>query len=278
MVRIDLIMHGMDDSTINVYLQYENETFAPPLITPINVYSQLIVSIYCVDVNSDTIPDVLLLPWNSSNISVFLGYGNGTFHHSPISTSTPSFSSVLHDIGDTNEDGQVDLILAFDGEGLSSFFGLGNGRFVNGKNDTFSIRSNLAALAVRDINDDQHLDLIVIDDSTSSIVVRLGDGHGRFQDEKRFPIESTTYNKDLSVGDFNGDSVMDVAVIYLIVGTTEIYLGRGDGTWTSANMQRIASEMRAWAVDDFNEDDRLDWITSSFWGLTSIKINVGIWH
>lgn len=92
--RIDLILRGMDDNTINV-------------CSTVHHFNRCLLA---VDVNSDAISDVLLLPWASSNITVLFGYGNGTFHHSPISTSTPSFSSVLHDIGDMHEDGRLDWI------------------------------------------------------------------------------------------------------------------------------------------------------------------------
>jgi hypothetical protein len=83
----------------------------------------------------------------------------------------------------------------------------------------------------------------------------LGNGDGTFQS----PIETLTNDKAVSavVQDFNGDGILDLAV--LAGCTVSTLLGNGDGTF-----QPPLSEFLAWSSDrgiatgDFNRDGKWD--------------------
>jgi hypothetical protein len=61
----------------------------------------------------------------------------------------------------------------------------------------------------------------------------------------------------LAVGDFNGDNIPDLAVVFS--GGLAILLGQGDGTFKTSPISYIAgSNPRAVAVADFNGDGRPD--------------------
>jgi len=61
----------------------------------------------------------------------------------------------------------------------------------------------------------------------------------------------------LTVGDFNGDGIPDVAIVNLI-GSVAILLGNGDGTFTAKSNPSVSQRPAGIAVGDFNSDGILD--------------------
>src|SRR5215469_15577325 len=62
----------------------------------------------------------------------------------------------------------------------------------------------------------------------------------------------------ISVGDFNGDGKIDIAVANNGSGDVSILLGNGDGTFQSAVNFSAGNNPKAIAVGDFNGDGKLD--------------------
>ena len=86
-----------------------------------------------------------------------------------------------------------------------------------------------------------------------------------FQTAQSYPVG--TNPRAVAVGDFNGDSKMDLAVVNFgdpsvsDNGSVSILLGNGDGTYQPANNVVAGKNPFSIAVGDFNGDGRLDIVT-----------------
>lgn len=127
---------------------------------------------------------------------------------------------------------------------------------------SFSSIGNVFGLVSADMNNDRKIDLISVNDG--SIAVDLGNGDGTFEPGITTSLNynpNTTFSRQLTVGDFNGDHINDIAVIK-INGSVDVLLGKGDGTFRSkieiANHSGNQPASQSISSSDFNNDGRLD--------------------
>src|SRR5262249_38006940 len=90
-----------------------------------------------------------------------------------------------------------------------------------------------AAVALGDLDNANGLDIVVINQQTNSVTTFLNDGQGAFTLKKTSQARGRHTPQDLCLGDFDGDSDLDVAIAS--PGTKDILVlrGNGDGTWAS---------------------------------------------
>jgi hypothetical protein len=203
------------------------------------------------DFNGDAVPDLAVANFNGNNISVLLGYGDGTFQ-APMSFPTASPDSVA--VGDFNGDGRPDLVATnrFTNN-IAVLLGNGDGTFQAGR--TFAVGDEPTFVAVGDLNRDGVPDLAVANRAgggSGSVSVLLGNGDGSFQPALNFG--AGLGSRSVVIGDFNGDAVPDLAVANEAADSVSVLLGRGDGIFYAA--QNFAVGVQPWAVGvaDFNGD------------------------
>jgi hypothetical protein len=234
------------------------------------------------DLNGDGVPDLVFA--NSSNVSVLLGKGDGTFTELPEIT-VPGVDPYVVAVGDFNGDGIPDLALASSLTNTMAIL-LGNG------DGTFTANANLIStggwpnlLVVADFNGDGIPDLAVgnlcgtessCDETNTSwasgtLTILLGKGDGTFE-----PAISTTtgyYTSSIAEGDFNGDGIPDLAVVNLCSSATVctasgstvmILLGNGDGTFKTASLAATITNPENITVGDFNGDGKADLAVASY--------------
>jgi hypothetical protein len=206
-----------------------------------------------VDLNSDGKPDLV-----SSDGTVQLGNGDGTFK-----TGTPWSVSGLNGpgvgtpfgTGDFNGDGKPDLAVSI-GTFLYVLMGNGDGTFRAAIST--NIGTFLGSFVVADVNRDGKPDIVASDGS--SIFVFLGNGDGTFKAGQVFSPSSTAWGH-LTLGDFNGDGKVDIALTPFgnTPGTIDVFLGNGDGTFASTPIGStgVATPV-AMVAGDFNGDGKLD--------------------
>jgi hypothetical protein len=168
-------------------------------------------------------------------------------------------------VGDFNGDGKPDLAVANAGKDIGDD---GNVSILLGNGDgTFQAALNVAAgknpfsIAVGDFNGDGRSDLVVANNGMDpgngwlpgTVSVLFGNGDGTFQEHVDYATGIGP--ESVTVGDFNGDQVPDLAVAALL-GVVSVLLGNGDGTF-KAHVDYAAGG-RAVAVADFNQDGKAD--------------------
>ena len=84
-------------------------------------------------------------------------------------------------------------------------------------------------------------------------------------------------NRSLVV-DFNNDSRLDIVVANYWANNVGVFLGNGDGTFSSQVNYSTGSDSGPCAITsgDFNNDNRLDIVVANYWAY-NIGIFLGIW-
>ncbi|HXM43940.1 MAG TPA: VCBS repeat-containing protein [Bryobacteraceae bacterium] len=219
------------------------------------------------DFNGDGKPDIAMTSGVNS-VSILLGNGDGTFQPAVAYAAGAGKSPQYLAVGDFNLDGNLDLVFVTSASAYVTIL-LGNG------DGTFRAPVNYPALeypgsvAVADFNGDGKPDLAVstlgLNSGPDFVRILLGNGDGTFQ---KPAICAAGYGPvAVTVGDFNGDGKLDLAVGNrgpfmtgegAIGDTISIALGNGDGTFQPPISYTAGSQPVALALGDFNGDGVLD--------------------
>jgi FG-GAP-like repeat len=216
------------------------------------------------DFNGDGVQDLAVANERSNDVSVLLGNGDGTFQSSldvPVGLA-PAWLAV----GDFNGDGLQDLAVANGSSAnVSVLLGSGDGSFQAAQN--VPAGSSPISVAVGDFNGDGLQDLVVAN-WTYNISVFLGNGDGSFQaawnqDGDGAPLLLSS----VAIGDFNGDTVQDLAVTFNAApegtGGGSVLLGNGDGSFRSAVDFAVGIDRYSVVVGDFNGDGVQDLVVAN---------------
>ncbi|CAF4754903.1 unnamed protein product, partial [Rotaria sp. Silwood2] len=189
------------------------------------------VSIVIADFNNDNILDLATANYDTSNVGILLGYGDGSFGiHMTYSTGYDSLPYSVT-VGDFNRDNRPDIAVINSGtSNVGIFLGHGNGSF--GIQVTFSTgyHSVPYSVATTDVNSDDQLDIIVANYGSSSIGVLLRYGNGTLGMVRTYFLNSESHPSSVVVGDFNEDNEMDIAVANSNHETVVLLSGFKNGT------------------------------------------------
>jgi len=209
-------------------------------------------SLVIADLDGDGILDVVVV--HASGILGFLkGNGDGSFQ----APSTYDVGGLADSVvaADFNGDHYLDLVVGGCDIGACLFLGNGDGTFQFSLGFSTGGEVHAGGLAYGDFNGDGHLDLAVANTSYSSsdkfASIILGNGDGSFQPPASYTVGKSP--QSVTVADFNGDGVPDVAVA-IGSGAVTVMYGRGDGSFPL--IRQFAAGLTAWFVTaaDFNRD------------------------
>ena len=189
----------------------------------------------------DAKADMVVVNQGSNDISFLKGNGDGTFAAPPTMAHVTSPGPVV--TGDFSGDGKQDVIVgntfSLNGVILTSLVGNGDGTFQTPTTILNTVTNPTTGqakiLATAQMNAGSALDLIMLD-SNNKLDVFLNNGSGGFATPVSY--SAGTNPTGMTVGDFNGDGKLDVAIVDTATapadGTAMIYLNDGTGALTLA--------------------------------------------
>jgi len=230
--NLDLVVTNVTDGTVSVLLGNGDGTFQGQKVST----SQTSGSYLAVaDFNGDGELDlaVALYSASSTNISILLGNGDGTFQAPLTTTPAPLLATGLA-AGDFDADGKIDLVVAADSinngsvgaGGAAIYLGLGNGSFAKvvdyptvppGLNDS-NFPTFRGPISLGDLNNDGFLDIVapnygsLANGINLGPAILLGKGDGTFILNPATAPVAGTFQGGVALGDFNHDGLLDLAV------------------------------------------------------------------
>jgi len=131
-----------------------------------------------------------------------------------------------------------------------------------------------------DLRGNGKVDLAVVDVSTNSVNILLGNGDGTFAKPTSYPVGPNFTNRSptsIVMGDFNLDGKVDLAVGALGANAFTLF-GKGDGSFRPA--KQVGPGPGGWwiADGDFNGDGKQDLVVADYGagrlGGVSVLLNV----
>jgi hypothetical protein len=201
-----------------------------------------------------------------TQLSVFLGNGDGTFRAAPDSNTdqTGYYSATTMVLGDFNGDGNLDAAIGmaanvnFNSAGLVVALGKGDGAFSTNPNAD-SLPGFPVAMAAGNFSKAKPLDLAILTavGSATNLTVYLNDGRANFSEGNTYAVGSAA--TQVVVADFNGDKKPDLAVsVSGGGGGFDVLLGNGNGTFQNPVLYGLATDPNSLTAGDFNGDKKVD--------------------
>lgn len=215
------------------------------------------------DLNNDGISDIVLSKFGASDIRIYLSNGNGTVHAPPDggATTVPDAVSDIA-IADIDGDGKMDFVFA----GITSgvFWGNGDGTMGAGVNLTANPNWHDIVVTTADLDKDGRMDIITAGTDGAFNPVHIsycGPGRAFTYDNQGYRFDGVI--TDVAAGDFTGDTIPDISVIYNDAtshGRLAIMVNTGWGHSFLAKTLAFGqtTPFKSLAPADYDKDKKLD--------------------
>jgi uncharacterized repeat protein (TIGR01451 family) len=128
----------------------------------------------------------------------------------------------------------------------------------------FAAQNGPLSTVVAKFNGDSALDLAVVNQSSNSVTILLGDGAGGFTTPgTSFSTGALTGPVDIAAGDVNGDGKMDLVTSNGLTANVSVLLGNGDGTFQAAVTHAAGTNPAGIAIGEVTGDAFLDIVVAN---------------
>ncbi|MFD8141885.1 FG-GAP-like repeat-containing protein [Streptomyces sp. NPDC059708] len=167
-------------------------------------------------------------------------------------------------VGDFDEDGKQDLVTSnTNTNNATVVLGNGDGTFGAATRFALGAGSGPQGIAAADLNGDGHQDLVTSNNTSGTLSVLLGDGHGGFAAPSSVSAGVALPSK-LKLADVNEDGKQDAVLVAPgTPGNIAVLLGDGSGGFGAASLLSAGSNLTSASVADMNGDGHVDLVASS---------------
>lgn len=256
-----------------------------------------VIKIY--DFNKDGISDFVLGTTFESQTQMYFGLGDGIFEN-VTATHLPAVMASIGDLelGDVDDDGDLDMVLADWGKGSNMtnsggqtmlWINEGNGKFTDKTAERMP--STLVGFSwdieYADVDNDYDLDIAISCKRCPGSMVFFNDGNGYFIEKRSIPAYTNNY--ELEPMDVNSDGYIDFATVNDGEIVNEISYSRREHLFINDSTGRfVDATTRLWPDDsnigeddnniiflDFESDGDPDFLLSSLTGEDRLLVNDG---
>ena len=192
----------------------------------------------------------------SGGLNVLMNRGDGTF--AAPASYRPDNDSVHLAIGDVNDDGDPDLVVADASKGIVVLLNDGSGTFVT--QAAFETDSVSTSVVVADFNGDGRTDIAYV---SGSLNVLMNTGNNTFDLEDTYPYGDASSGPDeaVTLGDLNGDQLPDLVLVNGQSGIASVFVNQVGGRFVRRNYS-AGSDPKFVALGDLNGDGRADLVVA----------------
>ncbi|CAF4505415.1 unnamed protein product, partial [Rotaria sp. Silwood2] len=262
--NLDLASVNVGTDNIGIFLGYDNGSFAAP-VTYSTLYGSSPQYIRMNDLNGDNLLDIVITNTFANNVGVFLGCGNGSFEAQIMYETGKTSSPSALDIGDLNDDGHLDIVVAnYGSNNVGVFLGYGNGTFASQILFPTGDNSHPNSVTIADVNNDHHLDIVVLNRGTNNIAVLLGHSNTKNASQAIYSARSNFQNGSSTTGNFQDNNLANFSAISGRETSDMLRLLLGD-YYSDFQIEKVYSigystHPSSIAVGDLNNDTHLDMV------------------
>ncbi|CAF1144312.1 unnamed protein product [Rotaria sordida] len=263
--QIDIAVANFLTSNISIFLGYQNGNFTIQ-VSYSTGYQSWPHSITVGDFNRDNRLDIATCNFNMNDVSIFLGYGNGSF--APLMTFSTGDGSapVFVEARDFNNDGILDIAVANYGTNtIVVLFGFGDGSFLPGIAYQTGVGSAPCTLTTGDFDNNSQLDIIVTNEQSNDISIFLAYDRELYGSITSYSMGFGSQPHSIAIGDLNNDGLSDIVVANYGTDNVGILLGHNHGVFDTIPTYSIGVGSSPYSVSiaDFNNDNQLDIVVSN---------------
>ena len=272
--KLDLATANTSSNNVSVLLNDGNGAFTEQPSRP--TVEAVPRSVAIGSLNADSDPDLAVTNFSSNSVSVLPGNGDGTFDAAtniPTGTNPRTVA-----IGNLDADANPDMAITNQGSGtVSILLGQGNGMFAAAAEPTISVGSSPFGIAIGNLDGDANADLVV-GRLTNDVSVLRGDGDGTFTPASGSPIQldADSVPQSVAIGNLDGGSVPDLAVVNRDDSDVSVLLGNGDGTFGAKTDYPTGTKPQSVVIANLNGGSTADLAVATTGPDTSGPDNVSV--
>jgi len=224
---------------------------------PANLSDQLnalatVTSVIGVDLNNDSIVDIVATSGGTNNVITYLGQTNGSFGPSQTYSSGGDWPKGIVS-EDVNNDGFMDLIVINkNSANVIVLINDGDGTFGDIGPIPYGVGGSPYSITSKDLNNDGKPDIITANRDDNNVTVLFNNGDGSFRSNGSFPTGSGPRSV-ISV-DLNGDGSYDIVSANQYSNNISILYNDGKGSFGSPQNQIAGTGAISVSSGDYNKD------------------------